>query len=234
MIDQLINYTQSPYVTVGSACTAERRAPSVRAAKKDRPIAIPRHLLTAAFAIAMSTGFPVHAQTAPANTSSVEGQASGETALLSRHNAMSAQLANNAFRRPLVLESTDSNGGISGNAYAVVDAPFNTVSSTFKSPARWCDVLILHLNTKQCKAEADKSPTTIAVHIGRKKPQELKDATLLAFDYRLVSASARYLAAQLNADKGPMGTSAYKIELHAVPVSEGKTFIHLRYSYGYN
>lgn len=186
-----------------------------------------------ALALAVAAAFAAPAQS---QTASAADPSSAEAALLARHGALSARLASNPFGRPLVLESTDSNSGISGNAYAVLDAPFSAVSSIFKSPDRWCDVLILHLNTKQCKAAtaAGNSPSSIAVHIGRKKPQELQDATLLAFNYRLVSASPRYFSAQLNADKGPMGTSAYRIELQAVPVTDGKTFIHLRYAYGYN
>ncbi|RYX92002.1 MAG: hypothetical protein EOO28_23875 [Comamonadaceae bacterium] len=167
-------------------------------------------------------------------TSTAPASGTPEAVLLARHTALAAQLANNPFRRPLVLESSDGNGGVSGNAYAVLDAPFVTVSNTFRSPNRWCDVLILHLNTKQCKADVEASTGKIAVHIGRKKPQELNDASLLEFDYRVVSSSPRYMASQLNAEKGPMGTSAYKIEIQVAPVSEGKTFMHLRYSYGYN
>ena len=193
-----------------------------------------RSLSRACLVLATTATVMVSAHAQPATASANDTQPINEAALLARHTALSSQLASNPYRRPLVLESKDGNGNVSGNAYAVLDSPFATVSSTFKSPGRWCDVLILHLNTKQCKAAADNSPSNIAVHIGRKKPQELKDATLLEFEYRLVAASPRYMAAQLNADKGPMGTSAYRIEMQAVPVQDGKTFIHLRYSYGYN
>ena len=62
----------------------------------------------------------------------------------------------------------------------------------------------------------------------------MKDTLLLEFDYRVVPSSPRYVASQLNAEKGPVGTSAYKIEIQAAPISEEKTFFHLRYSYGYN
>ena len=46
-------------------------------------------------------------------------------------------------------------------------------------------------------------------------------------------ASPNYLAVQLNADEGPLSTSNYSLELQAVPLPEGKTFIHLRYAYDY-
>ncbi|MCZ8256362.1 MAG: hypothetical protein O9327_11940, partial [Polaromonas sp.] len=111
--------------------------------------------------------------------------------------------------------------------------PFSTVSATFKSPQRWCEMLILHINTKYCHAGSDSSPSMLKVSVGKKTSQELADAFSLQFAYRLAAASPNYLAAQLQADKGPLGTSNYRIELQAVPLPGGKTFMHMRYSYGY-
>ncbi len=37
----------------------------------------------------------------------------------------------------------------------------------------------------------------------------------------------------MNADKGPLGTHNYRIELRAVPIAGGKTFMHLQYAYGF-
>jgi hypothetical protein len=71
------------------------------------------------------------------------------------------------------------------------------------------------------------------VNIGKKTEEHLADTFALEFAFRLNSASPDYLAVQLNADKGPLGTSNYRIELRAAPLPEGKTFMHLRYSYGY-
>jgi hypothetical protein len=157
----------------------------------------------------------------------------GAAALLEKHSALTRQLAENAYRRPLFLESSEGNNTVSGNAYAVLDSPFSTVSATFKSPHRWCEMLILHINTKYCHAGSDGSPSMLKVSIGKKTAQELGDAFSLQFAYRLAAASPSYLAAQLQADKGPLGTSNYRIELQAVPLPGGKTFMHMRYSYGY-
>jgi hypothetical protein len=157
----------------------------------------------------------------------------GAVALLEKHSALTRQLAENAYRRPLFLESSEGSNTVSGNAYAVLESPFSTVSATFKSPHRWCEILILHINTKYCHAGSDGSPSMLKVSVGKKTPQELEDAYTLHFAYHLAAASPGYLAAQLQADKGPLGTSNYRIELQAVPLPSGKTFIHMRYSYGY-
>lgn len=170
-------------------------------------------------------------QTPPATaTTAVEQNA---VALLDKHAALAAQLAGNPFGRPLFLDSSETPTRVNGNAYAALDSPFNAISSTFKSPKRWCDVMMLHLNTKSCRASSDTSPSLLSVNIGKKAVQALADSYALEFAFRLVSASPNYLALQLEADKGPMGTSDYKIELRAVPLPDGKTFIHFRYSYGY-
>jgi hypothetical protein len=170
---------------------------------------------------------------AHAQQTAATGTEPGAVALLEKHSALTKQLAENAYRRPLFLESSEGNNTVNGNAYAVLDSPFSTVSATFKSPHRWCEMLILHINTKYCHAGADASPSMLKVSVGKKTAQELADAFSLQFAYRLAAASPGYLAAQLQADKGPLGTSNYRIELQAVPLPGGKTFMHMRYSYGY-
>lgn len=188
-----------------------------------------KHCLPAAVALVF-----VIAGSAVAQPSSGPGNESNAAALLEKHAALAVQLTQNQYRRPLFLESSESANTVSGNAYAVLDSPFSTVSATFKSPNRWCEVLILHLNTKYCRASgADTSPSKMAVSIGTKNPQQLKAAFSLEFAYRVAAASPNYLAVQLNADKGPLSTSNYRLELQAVPLPEGKTFMYLRYSYGY-
>ena len=178
----------------------------------------------------LASGSHVLAQTSLA--AEPDSAASAAT-LLDKYAALEKQFGKTAFGRPLVLESSEDSGSVNGNAYAVLDAPFNTVSTTFKGPTHWCEVMILHINTKYCRATSENSPTMLKVNIGKKTPQELEDAFALEFAMRQVSASPRYLAVRLNAEKGPLGTNNYRIELQAVPLPSGKTFMHLRYAYGY-
>ena len=183
--------------------------------------------------LALLTGFFGCAVPAIAQTVNRAAQESSAAELIEKHKSLLGQLEKNAYNRPLYLESAESSSMVSGNAYAVLDAPFATVSTAFKSPNRWCEVMILPINTKYCRAAADTAPTQIKVNIGKKTAQELADTFALEFNFRMASVSANYLAVQLNADKGPLGTSDYRIELRAMPLPDGKTFIHLRYAYGY-
>jgi len=168
-----------------------------------------------------------------AQSDSVQGNESKATVLLERHAALLGQLSQNQYRRPLFLESVEGAGTVSSSAYAVLDSPFSTVSATFRKPNNWCEVLILHINTKYCKATTNDRPSTLTVNIGKKTPQLLSDAFQLQFSYRLIADTSNYLAVQLHADDGPLSTTDYQLVLQAVPLPEGKTFINFRYSYDY-
>lgn len=151
-------------------------------------------------------------------------------ALQARYAALTDALRHNPFRRALYLESSDA---LEGDIYALVDYPFATVSAALDGPDGWCDLLILHINTKHCHAKADGKGAMLAVSLGRKYPQQLEDAYPIEFHYRSVAATADYLEVQLSAEKGPLDTSDYRIRLQAVPVAGGRTFLHLTYACTY-
>lgn len=154
--------------------------------------------------------------------------------LLQKNTELKSKLAGSPFRRPLVLESSEGSDTVDGSVYAVLDSSFTEVSRTFKNPEQWCEVMILHINTKYCRADANLAPTRFKVSIGKKTAQQLDDAFALDFAYDIASASPGYLSVLLSAAKGPLGTSNYKIELQAVPLPGNQTFMRLHYAYGFS
>ena len=159
---------------------------------------------------------------------------SSAAALLEKHTVLKSQLTHNIYHRPLVFESAENSDTVTSDVYAVLDSPFSTVSATFEKPDLWCEVLILHLNTKYCQASPEQAkPARLVVNIGKKTTQRLADTFLLEFSHRVTEETPKYLAVELHANKGPLNTTDYQLQLRAVPLSEGKTFINLRYSYGY-
>jgi len=158
---------------------------------------------------------------------------SGAAALQEKYQSLQPQLAHNQFSRPISLNSTESSSAIKGDIYALVDYPFAQVHGSLTSPAQWCDVLILHLNTKYCRAGPGQKPSTISMRVGKKNSQELDDAYRLDFAYRVNTSSDDYFDIRLNADKGPLDTRDYRIQLEAIPTADGRSFIHLMYSYSY-
>jgi len=153
------------------------------------------------------------------------------SALSAKLQSLAPQLERNAFRRPLALESSEAADRLSGDVYALVNHPFARVSGALREPAAWCQVLMLHLNTKHCAVKGGGA--TLAVAIGRKFDQPLTDAQTIAFAYTPGKADANYLNVRLSADTGPLSTRDYSIVFEAAPADGGKTAIHLRYAYAY-
>ncbi len=143
------------------------------------------------------------------------------------------RLHDNPFRRPVSLDSSESPNDVKGNIYALLDYPFSTVRSALQRPEQWCEVLILHINTKYCRATAGQGNPVLSVNVGKKTPQPIDEAYPLEFDYRVAAATSRHLAIQLNAPEGPLSTRNYRIQLQAIPIGNDRTFLHLTYSYDY-
>jgi len=167
----------------------------------------------------------MHAGTAQA----AEEATSAGAALQEKYLTLQPQLKHNQFQQPVYLNSTETPNTIKGDIYAVVDYPFASVSSALTVPGNWCDLLILHLNTKYCRANGG----TLVMHVGKKYEQALADTYRIDFAYHLASNNPQYFDVTMNADKGPLDTSNYRIRLEAVPLADGRSFLHLMYSYSY-
>lgn len=151
--------------------------------------------------------------------------------LRQKHASLGPQLRQNQFRKPLVLDSLQSAKRLQGDVYAVVDHPFNKVSVGLNNPGNWCDLLLLHINTKYCHAESAQSDTVLKLNFGKKTPGELEDVPQVEFQYKPASVTSEYLDIGLDAKNGPLGTSNYRIRLQAVALPNAKTFLHLSYAY---
>ena len=154
-------------------------------------------------------------------------------ALLEKYAQLSGSLASNAYGRPLFLESLETASTVNGDVYAVLNSPYATVSNKFKNEHNWCEVMILPINTKYCHETSVGGRPGLRVHIGKKTEQDLADTFGLDFNFNVTAASPKFVAVQLNAIKGPLGTHHYKIELSALPLPDGKTYMHLHYEYSY-
>ena len=154
-------------------------------------------------------------------------------ALRSKHASLRDQLANNQFGRALAIESTETYSNLKGDVYAVTDQPYSVVGPALQGMNRWCDILMLHLNVKDCSWHGSGAASTLNVAIGRKFDQPVADAHQVEFLYRVTASSAEYVQIQLSADTGPLGTKDYRIVLEATPLDAKTSFVHLSYSYGF-
>ncbi|OHC62232.1 MAG: hypothetical protein A2045_15255 [Rhodocyclales bacterium GWA2_65_20] len=154
--------------------------------------------------------------------------------LRQRHVSMQEQLRTNQFGRPLVLDSIETADRLQGDIYAIVDYPLDKVSAGLASPDHWCDVMLLHINTKYCHAMAGPSGTVLRVNVGGKKQEALADSGRIEFRFSAAAATPDYFATALDAENGPLGTSDYRVRLEAVALPNARTFVHLTYSYTIN
>ncbi|HSV83368.1 MAG TPA: hypothetical protein VLK85_29570 [Ramlibacter sp.] len=157
----------------------------------------------------------------------------GPDALRARHTALTPQLAANAYGRPLVLQSEEVGRRSEGDIYAVLDHPFDQVSTALRDPAQWCEVLILHLNTKHCRIADDAAGPRVDVWVGKKVEQAVQSATQLKFAWHARPARPDYFAIEMDAPEGPFATRDYRIFAEAVPLEGGQTFLHMGYAFGY-
>ena len=153
--------------------------------------------------------------------------------LSAKYTELRGQLKDNQFQKPIVLVSSETRDSVSGDMYALIEQPFATVAANLKGAGDWCEIMILHLNTKYCRASSGPQGSTLNVSIGKKHDQPVEQAYPVAFTHGVAAQTAGYLQVRLNADQGPLSTRNYRIVLEAVPVDGGRTFLHLSYSYGF-
>lgn len=151
-----------------------------------------------------------------------------------KYDSLQNRLSHNQFQKPLYLDSSETSDTVTGDIYARVDYPFATVRAALNNPGGWCDILILHVNTKYCSASSGSQGAVLNVSIGAKYDTPLEKAYRLDFGYRVAVQTANYLQVRLNADAGPYGTRDYRIVLEAVALESGLTFIHFSYSFSYD
>lgn len=154
--------------------------------------------------------------------------------LRAKYASLDEPLRQSQFKQPLLLDSVETANGLLGDIHAIVDFPFSEVSAGLIRPDHWCDMILLHINAKYCRAVEGPSGTTLRVNIGQNKPEELADTSRVEFNYSVTAATPDYVEVMLKAKDGPLGTSDYRIILQAIALPNARTFLHFTYSYATN
>jgi hypothetical protein len=151
--------------------------------------------------------------------------------LRDRYAALREQLEESSLQPGLYLESVEKSRSVRGDVYAIVNYPFTALSDAFTNPKTWCEVLILHLNVKYCRADIRDEGTVLSVAIGKKIDQPLGESYRLKFAYKVAASGPDYMEIDLDAKKGPLGTRKYHIALESIGIEGDRAFLHLRFSY---
>lgn len=160
-------------------------------------------------------------------------QAQDRPALQQRYETLRPQLDQSPFGRPLLLASTDESSRVQGDVFARLDHSFETLRDALSQADSWCDVFILHLNNKYCRAIEGKGRARLVLKVGSKEYQELSSAYTLKLAFQPVKSGPDYFEVRMQAPQGPMSTEDYSIVLSAIPLGPGRSFIHLHYGYTY-
>lgn len=176
---------------------------------------------TLAFAIPFGAG-TLHGESTEINA---------PAAMHARYDKIRDQLNNNQFGQPFHITSELKDHRVSGELSALIEHPFEIVTSAFKSAGNWCDIMMLHHNFKYCSASGKGADQVLTIYVGRKHFQPLDSAFLGEYIYRVLNSKPDYFNVTLASDNGPLKTKNYYILLEAVPLNHLQTFIHITYSY---
>src|SRR5512134_4171152 len=118
-----------------------------------------------------------------------EAAAASAVLLHARYVASEARLGRNQFQRPIVLDSSETPSAVAGDIHALVGSPFETASVALGTPEDWCDILLLHLNTKSCRASGTGPGSVLTVWTGTKYDQPLEEASRVDLAFRVSARS---------------------------------------------
>lgn len=150
--------------------------------------------------------------------------------LAARFEQLRRQGAVQLGQKPVFLQSTETPERLEGEVLALIDHPVQRVRDALAQAAVWCDILILHLNVKYCRAKRQADPAgardTLEVGLGRKHDEPLHSVHWLNFHFRAATP-----AVELSAPEGPLGTSDIRITVQTAEAASGRTLLQLRYAY---
>lgn len=127
------------------------------------------------------------------------------------------------------VESSDDGRRVLGEMYAVLPQPFDVAAAALKDPANWCEILLLHIDTKECRVSHTALQAGVVTHYD----QPASTAFRVEFNYRLASETPDYIEARLDAADGPLDTTDFRIVFEGLRMPDGRMFAHMAYAYGY-
>jgi hypothetical protein len=154
-----------------------------------------------------------------------------ENILLGTYHKNETKLKASSFGLPLILESSENSDRVHVDVYGIFDFPFSTVATALKAPANWCDIVSLHPNVKACTHGEQAGNRQLTFYIGKKEYQSPEEARPVIYHFQNVVQQKGYLDISLTADEGPFGTKDHTMRFEALPIKDGKTFVHVSYEY---
>lgn len=153
--------------------------------------------------------------------------------LIDKYHNIEKELETSSLPIPFYLESGVNKNASHADIYGAIKHPFPIVENELQSSANWCDILLLHDNVRACTHEKAEDTRQITVYEVNRFNEPLEDAYQIKFRYHLLEQQPAFFDISLAAPRGPFNTTDHQFSIEAVPLDEGTTFIHLRYSFSY-
>ena len=166
---------------------------------------------------------------------SIPAQAAEEAeALAAKYVELRAQLRDSVYGEPLHILSSEEGEWLKGEVYGIIDHPFERAEEALSTPDAWCEILFLHPNVKACVVQPENGAGTIQLYMGRKYYQPPGEAYLTTTRFDIPQRGNGHLRVTAEAGEGPFGLEGYTIALDAIPLDEGRTFVHFAYAVRYS
>ena len=162
-----------------------------------------------------------------------DARASGRERLMARYRAIEAPLGGESSPLRFAVDTRGGRGDAQGDVFAVFDHDFEALSRTLGVASNWCDIAPLHLNVKSCTCREAQERTLLTLYSGRKVYERPEDVHVLRYEFHVAEAEENYFRVVLTAAEGPLDTRDYALDLEAIPLATGGTFVHLGYAYRY-
>lgn len=184
-----------------------------------------RSVLAVVAVAALALGLPAARAQAVAETPAA--------ALQARRAELQPQLNASSFGEPIVLRTRQLSDAVEGDVWAELAHPFDAVAAVFRTPARLCELMFLHLNVRGCTPQTGPDGTALTLLVGPKRSGAFDSEYRMHYVLRTEVAEAGQVRVTLTAPTGPLSTRDYRIVFEAIPLDGKHSFVHLAYAYGY-
>lgn len=162
-------------------------------------------------------------------------EAERSSALLAEHAALQANLQASPFGEPLLLRAgpADGQGRSSGEVLAVLPRPLASVVAPLRTATGLCGLLLLQLNVRGCQPEPGGAAEQLQVRVGPMRESLPGLGHSLHLALQPGADAAGYFSTQVASrpGDGPLAGSNLQLQLEAVALAPGQTYLHIRYSH---
>ncbi len=153
--------------------------------------------------------------------------------LMGKYRQFEPELKKSPWPVPFHVDSAVKSSESRVDLYSVMEFPFTFVKKELRNPSHWCGILSLSNTVRACTFREAKGAWTLTVYSVDRPSDPIDKAYPIKYDF-LREEGEDYFNIFLRANAGPFYTKDHSFELESVPLSPGRTFIRLSYSYKYS